>query len=424
MSSTQHQGFNSSSNQQHASMQSQGQELSPKQKLPSHTSPEKQPSQQTSPITSPFKKVPSPWEEDRKAAPKGSSPSAPHQISLPGAPQLGKSPLLGKRKHGDGDASEHRQGKVKQLQHIIARADDIAQDQTQDSVLLDTLDSVADDEAMPLSVEDRGAGVGDTATDNLKGRSKSPSKAAPQGVIGRHASYQKAASQVAKGRLGIPQQAESTGAEGKSDNTLQLDSDNITAPIVKSNGSENVIDMTTADLPSSSQPVSFDDLDEEFEADLIAAVEKGSAEHASDGSHRTASAAREEPANTDPPAHDASGQQHHSAGSQAADIIHHHQQQQQQQLQQQQQTQQQAQVEETQSQQQQQREGSARQSMNASAGIDDSLPAPSEQGLGKYGSAALGGVPSMGVSSTLPSFDLDAEMDSLDTQTKVSHSCM
>ena len=212
---------------------------------------------------------------------------------------------------------------------------------------------------------------------------------------------------------------ESTGAEGKSANTFQLDSDNISTPIIKSTGSEDVIDMTTNDLPSSSQPVSFDALDEELEADLIAAVDKSSANHASDGSHHTASAAREAPANTDPAAHNASGQQHHSAGSQAADIIHHHQEQQQQQ----QQTQQQSQVQETQSQQQQLR-GSSRQSINASAGIDDSLPAPSEQGLGEYGSAALGGVPSMGVSSTLPSFDLDAEMDSLDKQTKVSHSCM
>ena len=415
LSPTQHQGWDSSSSQQHASMQSKGQELSPKQTSPGHTSPKKHPSQPASPITSPFKKVPSPWEKDRKAAPQGSPTNGPHQISLPSAPHLGKSLLLGKRKHGDDAASKHRQGQVKQLQHIIARADDIAQDQTRDSVLLDTLNGVADDEAMPVSVEDRGAGVGDTAADNLKGRGTSPPKAAPEIAVGRLGLSEKAASQGTKGRLGTPQQPDPTRAEGKYDSHHQLGHDSAAKSLVKGSDSQDGIDMTVNGLPSSSQPVSFDNLDEDFEADLIAAVDKSSAEHASGGLQHTASGARTAHAAAAADAdRSASGQQQHPAGSQAADIIHHHQQQQQQQ----------SQVQEMQKQQLQQREGSAKQSLDASAGLGDSLPAPSELGLGEYGSAALGGVPSVGVSSALPSFDLDAEMDSLDKQTKVSRSRM
>lgn len=410
VSPTQPQGLDSSQSQQYASMQSRGQEQSP-----TRTSEEKQLSQPGSPITSPFKKVPPPWEKGQKAAPKGSSTSAAHQVSLPSAPQLGKSPLLGKRKQGDDTASEHQQGAVKQLQHIIARADDIAQDQTRDSVLLETLAGVPDDQAMPVSIEDRGAGMGDTAADNLKGRGTSPAKAAPED---------------AEGSLGIPRKAGSVGAEGRPVSTHQLGPDNATKPVVKSTNSGDVIDMTTHDLPSSSQPVSFDDLDEQFDADLIAAVDRSTAEHVSGGVQCKATLDRGAPAaaaavSAEP---GPSSHQQHPAGSQAANIIHHHQQQQEQQQQQHQQQQQQQQQHQQQPPQlqdtRQQQQSSARPSMNASAGLDDSLPAPSEPGLGWYGSAALGGGPSMGVSSSLPSFDLDAEMDSLDKQTKVRQSCI
>ena len=399
LSPKKHQGLDSPPSQHHASTQSPGQQPGPQQQSPAHgsKSPQKQPIQPASPFTSPFKKVPSPWERDQEAAPKGSSMGAPHQISLPSAPKLGKSPLLGKRTHSDA-VVEH--GGIKQLQHIIARADDIAQDQTRDSVLLDTLNDVPDDQAMPFSIEDRGAGISDTAADNMKGIS--PPKAAQQEILGRRETPQKAASQDSQGRLGSTQQASLNEAEGRLGSALQSISADAIKPVLKPTGSEGIIDMTAHDLPSSSQPVSFDDIDEGFDADLIAAVDKSSAEHTSGGLQQTASAGMAANAAA-APKRGASGQQQHPADSHAANVMHHDQQQQQLHIQQ-----------------QQEQESSARQSVGVSMGMNGSLPAPSEVGLGEYGSAALEGGPSMGVSTTLPSFDLDAEMDSLDKQTKVT----
>ncbi|KAL3160296.1 hypothetical protein ABBQ38_009688 [Trebouxia sp. C0009 RCD-2024] len=419
----QHQGLESPPEQRHASMLSPTGKPDPQQASPAESPdfPSKQPSRPVSPITSPFKKVPSPWEKGQMAASKGNSQGTVHQISLPSAPQPGKSPLLGKRKARGNPSPGHTQGEIKQLQHIIARADDIARNHTQDSVLLDVLAGVPDDQAMPLSIEDRGTGLEDTAADNLKGSSAGSPSAAPPAAMG---GLGRSGMAPAHGKLVTMGQVHSRHNMGRLDSAQEAGEDTTTVAAQRVD-SEHVVDMTVdADSAAPSQPVSFDDIDEEFDADLIAAVDKSAAEHASgslqhndhrgDGhqaADRTAAAAA-----ASAPCRDIADES--PAGSQAADTVQQQQQEQEQQQQQQQQQQRQQQQQQQEQQERQQQQSRARQGIDASTGLSDSLPAPSEVGLGEYGSAALEGGPSMGVSSTLPSFDLDAEMDSLDEQSK------
>ena len=390
-----------SQDQQHEPMQSLSQRPGPQDQSLAHSpqSPEKQPDQQALPITSPFKKVPSPWEKGQKAAAKGSPKGTTSQVSLPSAPRQSQSPLLGKRKHRE---EQEEQG-VKQLQHIIAQAGDVAEDRTRDSLLLDTLEGVPDNQAMPFSLEDKGAGLSDTAANNMKGSSMSPQKAKPQQAKGRSSGPRKAALQEAKGRLGNQHLHDGSAAAQPADSRSNIDP---------------AIDLTThPQQTSSSQPIEFDDMDDELEAGLIAAADRSTAEHASAGMQQkqpvrldVSANAADDAADIDAAANpnaqadqDSEWKHQQSAGSQAAGIIHRQQQQQQQQTR------------------LQQQESNAQQMDDRRPGISDSLPAPSELGLGEYGSAALEGGPSVGVSSTLPSFDLDAEMASLDKQSKVSY---
>ncbi len=403
----------------HAPQQSLGQQASPKGQLRMSRSPEKvspqqpvpqeaespgmmqspdqQPKQQASPMTSPFKKVPSPWEKaDQHKAANQSSPSP--------ALQQPKKQLLGKRKHISEETNP--EPAVSRLQHIISQTDSTVKDRMRDSVLLDTLHDVPDDQPMPVSVEDRGTGMGDTAASNTKDSIADRNKIANQDLAG-------------------------SGKAGDS-----------TSP-------DDIIDMTTdADRPaiqpgakSASQPLGFDDTDDpDFESGLIAAVDQTSIQHGvqhQQPPHSSAAdaAADQLPSDQVPTDQVPSDQipsdilQHQPAGSKAASIIHQQQNQQQytheRQLGQEQHEQLNQQPDQQLSQHPEQQQqlllsySSVPPDVAASTGVSGSLPTPSEVGLGEYGSTALDPGPSVGVSSTLPSFDLDAEMASLDKQTKV-----
>ena len=357
--------------------------------------------QQASPITSPFKKVPSPWE-------KGSQHEPANQTSPSNGLNKSSMQALGKRKRvtEKADRPVDSEPAIDHLQHIIARTDDAVKDQQRDSVLLETLKDVPDDMAMPFSIEDRGVGVGDIAKGDTKGtspvheRQQAPTAAQPKGS---------------------PKHEETEEANP-----------------------EDVIDMTSdADLPpvqsgaaSASQPLGFDtEVDADFESGLIAALDRSSKQHPASHHSRhlpqAPAAAAAVAAAGSAAAAPATTSLDQPAGSQPATILNHRQEvhqhtlTQQQHEQQQQQHEQQQQQHEQQQQQQQQLQGhsSAPLDMGPSAGVSGSLPAPSELGLGEYGSAALDPGVSVGVSSTLPSFDLDAEMASLDKQTKVSLGC-
>ena len=322
--------------------------------------------QQASPITSPFKKVLSPWEKGNQQQPASqTSPST----------GLNESSMqtLGKRKRMTETADQpvDLEPAIEHLQHIIAQTDVTVKDQQRDSVLLDTLKDVPDDLAMPFSIEDRGMGLGNTVNGNTKGSSsvsQAPNAAQPKDS---------------------PMHEETE--EANPEDTIDMNSDAGLLPV-------------NSGAASALQPLGFDtEVDADFESGLIAALDRSSTKHlATDHPMQLPEApAAAVPSTTslDQP-----------AGSQAASIVHRHQEvhtmtQQQQQQQQQQLL---------------QGHSSAPFDMGPSAGASGSLPAPSELGLGEYGSAALDPGVSVGVSSTLPSFDLDAEMASLDKQTKVS----
>ena len=320
--------------------------------------------QQGSPITSPFKMVLSPWEKGNQHQPANeTSPSN-------GLDESSMQPL-GKRKRvtENADRPVDSEPAIDHLQRIIARTDDAASDQQRDSVLLDTLQHVPDDMAMPFSVEDRGIGLSNTANSNTKG--SSPKSQAP----------------TAPHPKGSPTHEETEEANPEA--------------IIHTTSDAGLLPVNSG-AASASQPLGFDtDVDADFESGLIAALDRSSTltqlPHAPAAAAVAAGPAAAAPSTTslDQP-----------AASQPADILDHRQEV----------------LDHTLTQQQQQLQGhsNAPFGMRPSAGVSGSLPAPSELGLGEYGSAALDPGVSVGVSSTLPSFDLDAEMASLDKQTKVS----
>ncbi|KAL0021716.1 hypothetical protein WJX79_006455 [Trebouxia sp. C0005] len=154
-----------------------------KSQSPAKASPQQSPQSQgpqaeqpASPITSPFKKVLSPWE-------KGNQHQPANQTSPSDGFNESSMQSLGKRKRVT-DQPVDSEPAVDHLQHIIAGTDDMVKDQQRDSVLLDTLKDVPDDLAMPFSVEDRGVGLDDMAKANTKGsspESQAPHAAQPKG---------------------------------------------------------------------------------------------------------------------------------------------------------------------------------------------------------------------------------------------------
>ncbi len=352
--------------------------------------------QQASPITSPFKKVLSPWE-------KGSQQQPVNQTSPSNGLNESSMQFLGKRKRVTEKADQPvgSEPAVDHLQRIIARTDDAVQDQQRDSVLLETLKDVPDDMAMPFSVEDRGVGLGNTAEGDT--------------ATGSTAKGNPAKGNTAKGS------AKGSSPESQPPDAAQPKGSPMHEEIEEEANPEDVIDMTSdADVPpansgaaAASQTLGFDtEVDADFESGLIAALDRSSKQHPANHHPMRLPQAPAAAVVAAGPAHAApcTTSQDQPVGSQPANILHHWQEVHQQTLIQQQQ------------QQQQQLQGysSAPFDMGPSAGVSESLPAPSEMGLGEYGSAALDPGVKVGVSSTLPSFDLDAEMASLDKQTKVS----
>ena len=309
--------------------------------------------QPTAPITSPFKKVPSPWEKGKQQQPAHqASPSAdpkgkqqqPAQQSGPSTGLKGKS-ALGKRKLRPEDAldSSPSEKAIESLQHVMAEADDTAKDQTRDSVLLDMLEDVPDDMPMPVSVEDRGLGMGQRSNGNLKSTSRQPLETSAQVKgTGDRRPLQQATPQQQQQQ----QQQQSANAPAK---------------------------------PAQAQPAAVAAADA---ADAAAAFDK---QHQLAASQASAGSAR------------LGDQQQHQLQAPLAT--------------------QQRQP----SKQQQQQQPYSSNAIGAvdSVGASGSLPAPSEVGLGEYGSAALDPGMSGGVSGGLPSFDLDAEIATLDKQNKV-----
>lgn len=339
---------------------------------PGHTAVSQvlQTEQQGSPITSPFKKVPSPWEKGRQQQPASQASPSP-------APTGASKHILGKRKQMSDDTHEATDATpvVQHLQDIIAQTDDTTKDTTRDGVLEDILEHVPDDQPMPVSLEDRGIGLCESTTGNTKGMTAAPHQA---NAI--------------------------KGTANSDDDGMQEDVVDMTLDT----------DLTATKSHANSAPHLFgfaDNEDAALESGLIAALDKSSSQHqaAQEVRHQqhlpnAAAAAADDQASP-------SGQQDQPAVSQPAGNIH----QQQQHEQQDQQP-----LHQTHTWQQQQQHTGGVNDLGASVGVSGSLPAPSEVGLGEYGSAALDPGLSMGVSSTLPSFDLDSEIASLDKQTKVS----
>ena len=265
---------------------------------------------------------------------------------------------------------------VQHLQDIIAQTDDTTKDRVRDDVLVDILEKLPDDQPMPVSLEDRGVGLGESTTGNTKGMTAAPHSA---NAI--------------------------TGTANGDDDGMQEDVVDMTL--------DTDLTATKAHANSVPQPFGFADYeDAAFESGLIAALDKSSSQHQAAQQVRQ----QRQPPNAAAAGADdqasLSGQQDQPPVSQPVGNI---------QQQQQQQQQDQQPLHQTQTwQQQQQQHISGVNDLGASVGVSGSLPAPSEVGLGEYGSAALDPGLSMGVSSTLPSFDLDSEMASLDKQTKVS----
>ena len=320
---------------------------------------DQQPGQQASPITSPFKKVPSPWEKDDQAAPAHRS-----------GPLTGRQ-LLGKRKQR-GEAPQQAsdpEAAVARLHQIMSRTDSSIRDKMRDSVLLDTLKAVPDDQPMPISLEDRGMGLGETAAGNSEGKARK--------ALGQHTK-------------GSPR--------GGAQHPIDMTADDH-QPIMATGLGQDCL----------SQPLSFDENDDsEFESGLIAAVERSSSQRARsqlNEAQQGGSAAVDAGATQDP-----HPRERPPPAPPTAPIPHSHPG-----------PLQEGQNQETLEQQQQVRhhfESSIGPGGVASDGWGRPHP-PSELGLGGYGSAALDPGPSGGVSSTLPSFDLDAELDNLDQQAKV-----